>query len=53
MGIYSAWAKVRTKRYFYGNTYVDNDNFEYHAVPMQILKRAYSRCCSSSHLGCG
>ncbi|MDA0119385.1 YjgN family protein [Vibrio sp. T11.5] len=38
LGIYSAWAKVRTKRYFYGNTYVDNDNFEYHAVPMQILK---------------
>ncbi|NRF17228.1 YjgN family protein [Vibrio coralliilyticus] len=37
-GIYSAWAKVRTKRYFYGNTYVDNDNFEYHAEPMQILK---------------
>ncbi|AIU67895.1 YjgN family protein [Vibrio coralliilyticus] len=38
LGIYSAWAKVRTKRYFYGNTYVDNDNFEYHAEPMQILK---------------
>ncbi|MCG9598469.1 DUF898 domain-containing protein [Vibrio sp. Isolate25] len=37
-GIYSAWAKVRTKRYFYGNTYVDSDNFEYHAQPMQILK---------------
>ena len=37
-GIYSAWAKVRTKRYFYGNTYVDSDNFEYHAEPMQILK---------------
>ncbi|NOH64652.1 YjgN family protein [Vibrio sp. RE88] len=37
-GIYSAWAKVRTKRYFYGNTYIDNDNFEYHAEPMQILK---------------
>lgn len=38
LGIYSAWAKVRTKRYFYGNTYIDNDNFEYHAEPMQILK---------------
>ncbi|WP_099609417.1 YjgN family protein [Vibrio coralliilyticus] len=38
LGIYSAWAKVRTKRYFYGNTYVDSDNFEYHAEPMQILK---------------
>ncbi|UTZ22321.1 YjgN family protein [Vibrio campbellii] len=38
LGIYSAWAKVRTKRYFYGNTYIDGDNFEYHAEPMQILK---------------
>ena len=38
VGIYSAWAKVRIKRYFYGNTYIDGDNFEYHAEPMQILK---------------
>ncbi|OAJ94383.1 YjgN family protein [Vibrio bivalvicida] len=38
LGIYSAWAKVRTKRYFYGNTYINGDNFEYHAQPMQILK---------------
>lgn len=38
LGIYSAWAKVRTKRYFYGNTHVDGDSFEYHAQPMQILK---------------
>lgn len=38
LGIYSAWAKVRTKRYFYGNTYIDGDNFEYHAQPIQILK---------------
>jgi len=36
--IYSAWAKVRTKRYFYGNTVLDNSAFEYHATPMQILK---------------
>ena len=36
--IYSAWAKVRTKRYFYGNTHIAGDNFEYHAKPMQILK---------------
>jgi len=35
--IYSAWAKVRTKRYFYGNTIVDNSSFEYHAKPLQIL----------------
>lgn len=38
LGIYSAWAKVRTKRYFYGNTQIARDNFEYHATPMQILK---------------
>ncbi|MBX2884229.1 MAG: DUF898 domain-containing protein [Granulosicoccus sp.] len=36
--IYSAWAKVRTNRYFYGNTYVADSSFEYHATPMQILK---------------
>ena len=38
LGIYSAWAKVRTNRYFYGNTQVDNTGFEYHATPMAILK---------------
>ncbi|MDA0128958.1 YjgN family protein [Vibrio sp. MarTm2] len=38
LGIYSAWAKVRTKRYFYGNTHISGDNFEYHAKPIQILK---------------
>ncbi|UUM30942.1 YjgN family protein [Vibrio japonicus] len=38
LGIYSAWAKVRTKRYFYGNTQIASDNFEYHATPIQILK---------------
>ncbi|MDM8565719.1 YjgN family protein [Candidatus Halobeggiatoa sp. HSG11] len=38
LGIYSAWAKVRNKRYFYGNTTLDNAAFEYHATPMMILK---------------
>jgi uncharacterized membrane protein YjgN (DUF898 family) len=38
LGIYSAWAKVRTKRYFYGNTSLENAAFEYHATPMVILK---------------
>ena len=38
LGIYSAWAKVRTNRYFYGCTDLDGDAFEYHAEPMQILK---------------
>lgn len=38
LGIYSAWAKVRTNRYFYGNTRLDDSGFEYHARPMAILK---------------
>lgn len=38
LGIYSAWAKVRTQRYFYGNTSLDGSSFEYLATPMQILK---------------
>lgn len=38
LGIYSAWAKVRTNRYFYGSTSLQGDTFEYHAEPMQILK---------------
>lgn len=35
--VYSAWAKVRTQRYFAGNTFVDGSAFEYHATGMQIL----------------
>lgn len=38
LGIYSAWAKVRTRRYFYGNTSLDGASFEYTAEPLQILK---------------
>ena len=38
LGIYSAWAKVRKKRYFYGNTWVAGANFEYHGNPIAILK---------------
>lgn len=37
LGIYSAWAKVRTKKYFYQNTYVAGRNFDYHATGLQIL----------------
>ncbi|SMN12025.1 Thymidylate kinase [uncultured Candidatus Thioglobus sp.] len=37
LGIYAAWAKVRTKRYFYGNTFLDGANFDYHARPLSIL----------------
>ncbi|GMG86555.1 YjgN family protein [Biformimicrobium ophioploci] len=38
LGIYSAWAKVRNKRYFYGNTHLMGETFEYTAQPLQILK---------------
>lgn len=37
LGIFSAWAKVRSKRYFYGNTYIGDHAFEYHASPLRIL----------------
>jgi uncharacterized membrane protein YjgN (DUF898 family) len=37
VGIYSAWAKVRRNRYFYGNTFVDDHSFDYHARGLQIL----------------
>ncbi|MHB1083668.1 MAG: YjgN family protein [Thiobacillus sp.] len=38
LGIYSAWAKVRTLRWFYGHTLLDNQAFTYLATPMQILR---------------
>lgn len=38
LGIYSAWAKVRTNQYFYGHTSVAGSCFEYTAKPMTILK---------------
>ncbi len=37
LGIYSAWAKVRRLRYFYGNTHLAGSSFDYHARPGQIL----------------
>lgn len=37
LGVYSAWAKVRRKRYFYGNTSLAGRAFEYHARGSQIL----------------
>jgi uncharacterized membrane protein YjgN (DUF898 family) len=38
LGIYSAWAKVRRKRYFYSSTHVDGESFEYRGQPLAILK---------------
>jgi len=37
IGIYSAWAKVRQKKYFYQHTFVGGRNFDYHATGKQIL----------------
>jgi uncharacterized membrane protein YjgN (DUF898 family) len=37
LGIFSAWAKVRSKRYFNGNTYIGEHSFDYHADPLRIL----------------
>jgi uncharacterized membrane protein YjgN (DUF898 family) len=38
LGIYSAWAKVRKKRYFYGCTRFEGDSFDYLGSPKVILK---------------
>jgi len=38
LGIYSAWAKVRRKRYFYGCTLLEGAGFEYLGSPVAILK---------------
>ncbi len=38
LGIYSAWAKVRRKRYFNNHTLLDGHNFDYLADPIAILK---------------
>lgn len=38
LGIYSAWAKVRTNSYFYGNTILDESSFSYLADPKSIIK---------------
>jgi uncharacterized membrane protein YjgN (DUF898 family) len=38
LGIWSAWAKVRRKRYFLGTTTIDGDAFDYLADGWTILK---------------
>lgn len=37
-GIFSAWAKVRKKRYFYSHTVLDGTPFQYLGQPIPILK---------------
>ena len=38
LGIYGAWAKVRTRRYFYRNTLLGGHAFDYTADPLALLK---------------
>jgi len=38
LGIYSPWAKVRTKKYFCQHTTIDGTGFDYHARPIDLLK---------------
>ena len=38
LGIYSAWATVRTRRWFYGSTWVGDASFAYLANPVSVLK---------------
>lgn len=37
LGIYSAWAKVRRRRYFQGHTLLEGNGFGYHATGKQIF----------------
>lgn len=37
LGLYYPWAKVRNKRYLYGNTTLENRNFDYHATGKQLF----------------
>jgi uncharacterized membrane protein YjgN (DUF898 family) len=38
LGIYSAWAKVRKRRYLYSHTLIGGEGFDYRAKPLPILK---------------
>lgn len=38
LGLYSPWAKVRKRQFFYGNTLLDEAPFEYLASPLVLLK---------------
>ncbi|ANE43831.1 YjgN family protein [Deinococcus puniceus] len=38
LGLYLPWARVRTRQYFYGHTWVDGQNFEYTANPLALLR---------------
>jgi len=37
LGLYTPWAKVRNRRYFYANSVLADRNFEYHATGKQLF----------------
>ncbi|GLS25491.1 YjgN family protein [Marinibactrum halimedae] len=37
LGVYSAWASVRKKQFFYGNTTLDGGGFTYSASPTELM----------------
>src|SRR5437764_8667302 len=38
LGVYSAWGKVRKRRYLYAHIELDGTGFDYRASPMAILR---------------
>jgi uncharacterized membrane protein YjgN (DUF898 family) len=38
LGVYSAWAKVRSQQYFYRHTWLDGSSFEYIGAPRELLR---------------
>ncbi len=38
LGGYTPWARIRTRQYFYGHTWVDGHNFDYVANPWALLR---------------
>ncbi len=38
LGIYAAWAKVRTRKYLYQSTELNQQRFDYHGNPKALLK---------------
>jgi uncharacterized membrane protein YjgN (DUF898 family) len=38
LGVYSAWAKVRSQQYLYRHTWLDGTSFEYLAEPRELLR---------------
>ena len=38
LGLYTPWARIRTRQYLYGHTWLDDQNFEYTASPFALLR---------------